>query len=43
MKSRLPAIMLQKKSGGKGAVRELIEIILKSQDLWHKVTGEYAK
>ena len=32
-----------KKSGGKGAVRELIEIILKSQGLWHKVTSEYAK
>lgn len=32
-----------KKSGGKGAVRELIEIILKSQGLWHKVASEYAK
>ncbi|MBU1912594.1 MAG: HAD-IIIA family hydrolase [Candidatus Omnitrophica bacterium] len=32
-----------KKSGGKSAVRELIEIILKSQGLWHKVTAEYVK
>ncbi len=32
-----------KKSGGKGAVRELIEIILKSQGLWHKVTTEYQR
>ena len=31
------------RSGGKGAVRELIEIILKSQGLWGKVTGEYHK
>ena len=34
---------ITKKSGGKGAVRELIEIILKSQGLWDKVTGEYQK
>ena len=30
-----------KKHGGKGAVRELIEIILKSQGLWEKVTSLY--
>jgi 3-deoxy-D-manno-octulosonate 8-phosphate phosphatase (KDO 8-P phosphatase) len=34
---------ITKKSGGKGAVRELIEIILKSQGLWYNVTAEYAK
>lgn len=33
---------ITKKSGGKGAVREVIEIILKSQDLWNKIIGEYA-
>ncbi len=32
-----------KKGGGKGAVREVIEIILKSQGLWEGVTGEYKK
>jgi len=32
-----------KKSGGKGAVRELIEIILKSQGLWDNVISEYKK
>ena len=32
-----------KKSGGKGAVRELVEIILKSQGLWYNVTAEYVK
>nr|MBU1328599.1 HAD-IIIA family hydrolase [Candidatus Omnitrophota bacterium] len=32
-----------KKSGGKGAVREVIEIILRSQDLWHNVTSAYQK
>jgi len=34
---------ITKKSGGKGAVRELIEIILKSQGLWDKVISEYQK
>jgi len=34
---------ITKKSGGKGAVRELIEIILRSQGLWDKITGEYYK
>ena len=32
---------ITKKSGGKGAVREVIEIILKSQGLWDKVTSQY--
>lgn len=32
---------ITKKSGGKGAVRELVEIILKSQGLWHNVIAEY--
>jgi 3-deoxy-D-manno-octulosonate 8-phosphate phosphatase (KDO 8-P phosphatase) len=34
---------ITKKSGGKGAVREVIEIILKSQGLWDNVTNEYRK
>ena len=29
--------------GGKGAVRELVEMILKSQGLWEKVTSRYLK
>ena len=32
---------ITKKNGGKGAVREVIEIILKSQGLWDKVTSQY--
>ncbi len=32
---------ITKKQGGKGAVRELIEIILKSQGLWEKAISEY--
>ena len=32
---------ITKISGGKGAVREAIEIILKSQGLWEKVTSQY--
>jgi 3-deoxy-D-manno-octulosonate 8-phosphate phosphatase (KDO 8-P phosphatase) len=32
-----------KNSGGKGAVREAIEIILKSQGLWDKAISEYVK
>jgi len=32
---------ITKKSGGRGAVRELVEIILKSQGLWHNVIAEY--
>jgi 3-deoxy-D-manno-octulosonate 8-phosphate phosphatase (KDO 8-P phosphatase) len=32
-----------KNSGGKGAVREVIEVILKSQGLWDKVISEYMK
>lgn len=32
-----------KKSGGKGAVREVIEIILKSQGLWDGLISEYKK
>ena len=32
---------ITKKNGGKGAVREVIEIILKSQGLWDKVISQY--
>lgn len=32
-----------KKSGGRGAVREVIEIILKSQGMWGDLTDEYRK
>ena len=32
-----------KKSGGKGAVREWVEIILKSQGLWYNMTADYVK
>jgi len=32
-----------KKEGGKGAVREVIEIILKSQALWEKTISRYSK
>ena len=34
---------ITQKHGGKGAVRELTEIILKSQGLWDKVTSKYLK
>jgi len=34
---------ITKKSGGKGAVRELVEIILKSQGLWYTMTADYVK
>lgn len=30
-----------KKEGGRGAVREVIDYILKSKGLWHKVTASY--
>jgi len=30
------------KEGGKGAVRELCELLLKAQDKWEQVTGKYA-
>ncbi|MDP6685965.1 MAG: HAD hydrolase family protein, partial [Candidatus Omnitrophota bacterium] len=32
---------ITKRSGGKGAVREVIEIILKSQGLWEKAISKY--
>ena len=32
---------VSKKLGGRGAVREIIDIILKSKGLWEKVTAEY--
>ena len=32
-----------KKEGGKGAVREIIEIILRAQNSWRKVTSRYIK
>lgn len=34
---------ITKKEGGKGAVRELTEIILKSQGLWEKAISAYSK
>jgi 3-deoxy-D-manno-octulosonate 8-phosphate phosphatase (KDO 8-P phosphatase) len=32
---------LTKKEGGKGAVREVIEIILRAQNKWRKLVGKY--
>lgn len=32
---------ITKKAGGKGAVREVIEIILRAQNKWHKVIKRY--
>jgi 3-deoxy-D-manno-octulosonate 8-phosphate phosphatase (KDO 8-P phosphatase) len=34
---------ITQRHGGKGAVRELTELILKSQGLWEKVTSVYSK
>jgi 3-deoxy-D-manno-octulosonate 8-phosphate phosphatase (KDO 8-P phosphatase) len=34
---------ITRKYGGRGAVREVIEIILKSQGLWDRVISEYSK
>lgn len=34
---------ITRNSGGKGAVRELVEIILKSKGLWYNVVAEYQK
>lgn len=34
---------ITRKQGGKGAVREVIEIILKSQDLWERTISRYLK
>ncbi len=34
---------ITQRHGGKGAVRELTELILKSQGLWEKVTAPYTK
>lgn len=34
------AVFVSTKKGGRGAVRELAEIILKSADLWKNVSGE---
>ena len=34
---------ITKKEGGKGAVREVIELILRSQGLWEKTTSDYLK
>ena len=35
------AAYVTRKSGGEGAVREVIELILKSQGLWHKLVSKY--
>lgn len=32
---------ITQKEGGRGAVREIIELILKSQNLWHKLLDKY--
>ncbi len=32
-----------KKEGGKGAVREVIEVILRAQNKWHKLIGKYER
>ena len=32
-----------KKEGGKGAVREVIEIILRAQDIWRRVTKQFSR
>jgi len=32
---------VSRREGGRGAVREIIELILKSKGLWGKVTGDY--
>ena len=34
---------ITKRKGGRGAVREVIEIILKTQNKWNKVIGKYLK
>jgi 3-deoxy-D-manno-octulosonate 8-phosphate phosphatase (KDO 8-P phosphatase) len=34
------ADIVMKRGGGRGAVREFIDLILKSSDLWEKVSGE---
>jgi len=34
---------ITKRKGGDGAVRETIELILKSQGKWNKVTSKYLK
>jgi 3-deoxy-D-manno-octulosonate 8-phosphate phosphatase (KDO 8-P phosphatase) len=34
------AAFISTKKGGRGAVREFIELILKSSGLWDKVSGE---
>jgi 3-deoxy-D-manno-octulosonate 8-phosphate phosphatase (KDO 8-P phosphatase) len=35
------AAFISTKNGGRGAVREFIDLILKSSGLWQKVSGEY--
>lgn len=39
--TRTAAMMVTKKAGGKGAVREICEFLLKSKGLWDSVIGEY--
>ena len=41
--TRAVAHLVTKASGGSGAIREVIEFILKAQDRWSKVTEEYLK
>lgn len=40
---KLAAHYVTSKSGGRGAVREICELILKSQDKWEQVAGKYFK
>jgi len=35
------ADLVTEAAGGRGAVRELVELVLKTQGLWDKVTGRY--
>lgn len=37
------AMMVTEKKGGRGAVREVIDFILRSKKLWDKIINEYSK
>ena len=41
IEAKKAAHYVTKKKGGKGAVREIIEIILRAQGKWHKVTAGF--
>jgi 3-deoxy-D-manno-octulosonate 8-phosphate phosphatase (KDO 8-P phosphatase) len=40
--AKAAADYVTKASGGRGAVREMAELILKAQDRWKRVVSEYA-